>query len=180
MLLVAVPVCGMTVVTVLVRTNTDSARKRFARRFGTADLVARSIDQAAAGTPSADPAVTFPAGTRIVRAHDGGRAFRLPMGLATADGTARLAEVTDLDLTDPIAKGIVLLRSGRFPRHAVRRSCRPSSRRVRCEGRRHVAPPTRAWTEKVVGIGVPATNWNQGFLAVRGNELAPSGMRNPA
>src|SRR5437762_1457864 len=95
MLLIAVPVCGMTVVTVLVRTNSDSPAEAFARRFGAADLVARSID-VAAGSSGATPPVSFPAGTRIVRAHDSASLDSSEFGLATTDGTARLAEVTDL------------------------------------------------------------------------------------
>src|SRR3954468_14486563 len=39
MLLVAVPVFGMTVITVLVRTDNDSAAEIWAREFGHADLV---------------------------------------------------------------------------------------------------------------------------------------------
>ena len=40
MLLIALPVCGMTMVTVLVQTNNDSGAESFAREFGAADLVA--------------------------------------------------------------------------------------------------------------------------------------------
>src|ERR1700682_668271 len=62
MLLVAVPVCGMSVVTVLVRTNNDSAAEAFARQFGAADLVGGFGGGVASGAGSA-PNVAFPPGT---------------------------------------------------------------------------------------------------------------------
>jgi putative ABC transport system permease protein len=174
MLLIAVPVCGMTVVTMLVRANTDSRSEAFARQFGGADLVHEQLDPNAGTSSTATPA--FPPGTRLVR----GRASDSDLGLALPDGTARLAMVTDIDLNDPIAHGIVLLRSGRFPSRAGEMLLSPALARdfhARVGDTLHLSSPN--WTEKVVGIGVRAVNWNDGFVAVRGNELTTLDALNP-
>ncbi len=171
MLLIAVPVCGMTAITVLVRTNTDSAAESFRRQFGSADLVAgvRGGDRGQVGAADAVPApVTFPKGTRVVR----GNLSTSPIGLSLADGTAHLADVSDLDFDDPIAQGAVLLRSGRFPSRAGEALLSPTLARtfhMRVGDTLRLSAPD--WTEKVVGIGARATNWNDGFIAVRGHEL---------
>ena len=79
MVLVAVPVFGMTVVTVLVRTTETSPAVAFAQEFGNADLV---------GTATLPPpAGGWPAGTRVVTGREIGA-----LGLLRADGTARIAE----------------------------------------------------------------------------------------
>lgn len=188
MLLVALPVCGMTMVTVLVRTNNDSGAESFAREFGQADLVATSdpgvlffpgegvkrvaVDRGSGG-PTSLPTATFPAGTRVVKTHDYLSGFT---GLIAPTGVARLAHVTDLDLNDPIARGIVLLRSGRYPTQAGEALLSPSLARA---FNVHIGDTLRlsnpAWSEKVVGIGVLGTNWTDGLLAVRGNELSNTG-----
>jgi putative ABC transport system permease protein len=159
MILVAVPVVGMTVVTTLVRTTKSSAAHDFEREFGQANL-------AAVGTVST-PAGGWPAGTRVVH----GRAID-SMGLVSGR-TARLAKVTDLDLHSPVLRGAALLRTGRFP-HAQGEAL-ISPKLARAFGV-HVGDTLRltepAWTERIVGIGVTATDWNDGFLAVRGNELS--------
>jgi putative ABC transport system permease protein len=195
MLLVALPVCGMTMITVLVRTNNDSGAESFARQFGAADLVAttgppavpflpikggglsiggdRSAVRAAGGGPQTLPTATFPPGTHVVRTHDFLSGFT---GLISSSGVARLAHVTDLDLNDPIAHGIVLLRSGRYPTRAGETLLSPSLARafnVHVGDTLRLANPS--WTEKVVGIGVLATNWTDGLVAVRGNELSHTG-----
>lgn len=185
-LLVAVPVCGMTAITVLIRTNNDSPAEVFARRFGGADLVAStgvSIDGLSGSpvpapvgdpvnAPEALPTAALPAGSRVAHAHFS--AF--PMGLATTAGTARLADVTDLDLTDPVSHGIVLLRSGRFPQRAGEALLSPKLAQVFGVGvgdTLHLGTPN--WTERIVGIGVRAINWNDGLLVVRGSELSATG-----
>lgn len=176
MLLIAVPVCGMTVITVMVRTNTDSAAEAFAREFGAADLVGGVGgigDRAPVPTDGAAPtqSVSFPAGTRVVHAH----ASTSFLGLSSADGTARLADATDLDLNDPIARGAVLLRSGRFPSVAGEALISPSLARAFHVGvgdTLRLSEPN--WNERVVGIGVRATGWTDGFIAVRGSELTAS------
>ena len=64
MLLVAIPVCGMTVVTVLVRTNNDSATEAWARRFGNADLVGSTglgVDGTSRVEVGASPSQSLPA-----------------------------------------------------------------------------------------------------------------------
>jgi putative ABC transport system permease protein len=170
MLLVAVPVLGMSVVMVFVRTNTDSAAESFARHFGAADLAAGALANPKVATAAGGAAAVppFPPGTRVVSAHDS----TSDVGLQSADGTTRLAEVTDLDLKDPIAHGIALLRSGRFPTRAGEAMLSPSLARafhVTVGDTLRLHAPS--WTEKVVGIGVRATDWNDGFIAVRGNEL---------
>jgi putative ABC transport system permease protein len=188
MLLVALPVCGMTMITVLVRTNNDSGAELFAREFGAADLVATSGNAvpfvpggdggvkrvgASGGVASTLPTTTFPPGTEVVRTHDFVSGFT---GLISNTGVARLAHATDLDLNDPIAHGIVLLRSGRYPTHAGEALLSPSLARA---FNVHVGDTLRlrdpSWTEKVVGTGVLATNWTDGLIAVRDNELSRTG-----
>ncbi len=162
MSLVAVPVFGMTALTVLERTARTSADQEFAHQFGRANLVAFSH--------ASPPAGGWPAGTQI--AH--GRAVD-QMGVLAADGTARLAKVTDVDLNNPMTKGAVLLRSGRFPAVAGEALISPNIARafhVRVGDQLRFAEP--AWSERVVGIGVSASNWNDGFIAVRGEELSSS------
>ena len=169
MLLIAVPVCGMTVVTVLVRTNTDSVTEGFARQFGAADLVddTASIARAGTGGAGASTQAAFPAGTRTVSFYESD-----VQGLVGVDGTARLSQVVDLDLSDPIAHGTVLLRSGRFPSRAGEALLSPKLARafgVNVGDTLRLAQPK--WTETIVGIGVRSSNWSDGFLDVRGNEL---------
>jgi len=190
MLLVALPVCGMTMITVLVRTNNDSPAESFAREFGRADLVAttspgvpvirgsssgvRVVKGAAPVTgPTSLPTATFPPGTRVVKTHDFLSGFT---GLISSTGVARLAHATDLDLNDAIANGIVLLRSGRYPTSPGEALVSPGLARafnVHVGDTLHLANPQ--WTEKIVGTGVLATNWTDGLIAVRGNELANAG-----
>jgi putative ABC transport system permease protein len=194
MLLVALPVCGMTMITVLVRTNNDSGAESFAREFGRADLVADTglptgtffpikgghitigpgaVARAVGRGSQTLPTATFPPGTRVVKTHDFLSGFT---GLVSSTGVARLAHATDLDLNDPIAHGIVLLRSGRYPTRAGEALLSPSLARafnVHIGDTLHLQDP--AWTEKVVGIGALATNWNDGLIAVRGNELSNTG-----
>jgi putative ABC transport system permease protein len=151
----------------LVRANTDTPAEGFARQFGAADLVHDQLAGPAGATSTAIPAL--PPGTRVVHAH----ASESDLGLALPDGTARLAMVADLDLNDPIAHGIVLLRSGRFPSRAGEALLSPGLARdfhVGVGDTLHLSSPN--WTEKVVGIGVRAVNWNDGLVAVRGNELS--------
>ncbi len=175
MLLVAVPVCGMTVITVLVRTNNDSASEAFARRFGRADLALDSgfVAQTAGATTAPTP--SFPAGTQVLRA----RVLVSPIGLASATGTARRADqVTDLDFTDPMTRGIVSLRSGRFPRVAGEALLSPklaTAFHVKIGDTLRLSAPE--WTERIVGIGVRATNWNDAVVAVRGSELTAPAMQ---
>src|SRR5690242_58535 len=83
MLLVAVPVFGMTTLTVLVRTGRNTPHQVFARAFGQANLVALGNAR--------PPAGGWPAGTRILTGSEIDT-----IGLVTHDGTARLARVTDL------------------------------------------------------------------------------------
>ena len=102
MMLVVVPVFGMTVITTLVRTAHQTPARLFATEFGSANL-------AAIGNP-APPAGGWPAGTQITQ----GREVS-DIGVVAANGVARLANVIDFDLNNPVTKGAVLLRAGRFP-----------------------------------------------------------------
>jgi putative ABC transport system permease protein len=162
MLLVAIPVFGMTTITVLVRTNTDTKAKIWERQFGQADLVSATDLGAASGRAPA-----LPAGSRSIS----GR-YADTIGLSSENGTARLADVTDLPLADPITRGAVLLRSGHFPTALGDALISPglaSAFHVGIGDTLRLASP--AWTEHIVGIGVRATDWNDGLLAVRGDEL---------
>jgi putative ABC transport system permease protein len=162
MVLVAVPVFGMTVVTTLVHTAHETPARLFASEFGSANL-------AAIGNPAA-PTGGWPAGTQIAR----GRQVS-DLGLVAPNGVARLANVTDFDLGNPVTKGAVLLRSGRFPAAAGEALVSPKIARAFGVGvgdELRLAEP--AWNERIVGIGVSAVNWNDGLLAVRGNELDAS------
>jgi putative ABC transport system permease protein len=161
MILVAVPVFGMTVITTLVRTSQTTPARDFAHQFGAANLVAQDIN---AKTPSGG----WPVGTRVVQGREAG-----DVGLLAPNGTARLAQVTDFDLNNPIAKGVVLLREGRFPHSAGEALVSPKIARafhLKVGDTLKLREP--AWTEHIVGIGLLASNWSDGLLAVRGNELA--------
>ena len=165
MVLVAVPVFGMTVITTLVRTAHDTPARQFAAQFGSANLVA--IGDAAA------PQGGWPAGTQIAQ----GREVS-DTGVIAPNGVARLATVTDLDLNNPVTKGAVLLRAGRFPAAAGEALISPKIAHafgVGVGGELRLSEP--AWNERVVGIGVLATHWTDGLIAVRGNELGASGFQ---
>jgi putative ABC transport system permease protein len=159
MVLVAVPVFGMTVITTLERTAHDTPSRQFAAQFGSADL-------AAVGT-APTPSGGWPAGTQIAR----GRQVS-DIGVLAPNGVARLANVTDFDLNSPVTKGAVLLRAGRFPAKAGEALVSPKIARafgLHIGSELHLAEP--AWNERIVGIGELATNWTDGLIAVRGNEL---------
>ena len=123
MLLVAVPVLGMTAITVLVRTE-----RRHARRSVGARRSVRPISRPATGCArrsAAASAAALPPGSRSIRLR-----LASSIGLSQADGTARLADVTDATLADPMLRGVVLLHvpgASRAPR--ARRSSRRASRR---------------------------------------------------
>jgi putative ABC transport system permease protein len=159
MVLVAVPVFGMTVVTVLVRTTPTSPERAFANQFGAADLVSTS-----AAPP---PPGGWPAGTHVVTGRSIGS-----LGILAADGTARVVQVLDIDLNNPVTRGAVLLRAGRFPARAGEALVSPKIARAFHVGigdQLRLKQP--AWSERIVGIGVAASNWSDGLVAVRGNEL---------
>ena len=102
------------------------------------------------------------------------------IGLVATNGVARLANVTDLDLNNPVTKGAVLLRAGRFPATAGEALVSPKIARAFGVGvgdELRLAEP--AWSERIVGIGVLATNWNDGLIAVRGNELGAPRFQSP-
>ena len=159
MMLVAVPVFGMTMITTLVRTAHDTPSRQFKAQFGSANLAAIGT----APTPSGG----WPSGTQITR----GREVS-DIGVLAPNGVARLANVTDFDLNNPVTKGAVLLREGRFPAKAGEALVSPRIARafgLRIGSELRLAEP--AWSEHIVGIGELATNWNDGLIAVRGNEL---------
>ncbi len=92
--------------------------------------------------------------------------------MVAPNGVARLANVTDFDLNNPVTKGAALLRSGRFPTTAGEALVSPKIVRAFGVGIGDELRLTEpAWNERIVGIGVSAANWNDGLLAVRGNEL---------
>jgi putative ABC transport system permease protein len=181
MVLIGVPICGMTVLTVLVRTNTDSPAQAYSHDFGASDLATGGglVDFGTANrkqapvdstgtTIVAPPTVAPPAGSRVISGH----LSTGPFGLQTTAGKARLAQVTDLDFNDPMTKGIVELRSGRFPQRAGEALVSPKLAHafgLKVGDTLHLATPK--WTEKIVGVGVRTTDWNAGFMAVRGDEL---------
>ncbi len=165
MVLVLVPVFGMTVITTLVRTAHDSPARVFANEFGSANLVAVGS--------APPPAGGWPAGTQVVQGKQ-----VADIGLVAANGVARLANVTDFDLNNPVTKGAVLLRQGRYPTAAGEALISPKIAQAFGVGvgdTLKLAEP--AWSEHIVGIGQLATNWNDGLLAVRGNELDSSRFR---
>jgi putative ABC transport system permease protein len=168
MVLVAVPVFGMTMITTLVRTAHDTPSRQFAAQFGSANL-------AAIGTPPT-PIGGWPAGTQIAR----GRQVS-DIGVLAPNGVARLANVTDFDLNNPVTKGAVLLRAGRFPATAGEALVSPKIARafgLHIGSELRLAQPE--WNERIVGIGELATNWSDGLIAVRGNELdAPQFQSSP-
>src|SRR5690242_19007600 len=88
----------------------------------------------------------LPAGAHVIK---GGLASSI--GLAMPDGTARLADVLDLNLTDPVTHGMVLLRTGRLPARAGEAHISPSLARA---FHLHVGDTLRLatpeWTERIV------------------------------
>ena len=147
MMLVAVPVFGMTVVTMLVRTTDTSSRTRRSRSSsGSANLVA-DVD-------SPPPAGGWPAGT--ARRAPGTRVGTIGCSRPTARRASR--RVTDLDLNDPTTHGAVLLRAGRFPPAAGEALVSPKIARAFDVGVGDELRLTEpAWTERIVGIGVTAS-----------------------
>jgi putative ABC transport system permease protein len=150
----------MTVITTLVRTGQTTPARTFTQEFGAANLVADG--------PAATPTGGWPTGTKVLLGH-----AIDDMGVVAQNGIARLTRVIDFDLNNPITKGAVLLRSGRFPKVAGEALISPklaSAFHVKVGDTLRLQSPN--WTEHIVGIGVPATNWTDGLLAVRGNELS--------
>ena len=105
MVLVAVPVFGMTVVTTLVRTAHETPGTTASRASSAAPNLA-AIGNARATDRRLARGNTDRATDEQVSDIGRGRAERR---------RARLANVTDFDLNNPVTKGAVLLRSGRFP-----------------------------------------------------------------
>lgn len=108
-LLIAVPVMAMTVASVVYRSASDSWPDGFARRAGAADLMFGG---------AGDLLVTdridreLPPGARSVVAASVWERLQSAAGVE-AD---RYVQFTDLDVTDPLAEGIVELIAGRAPR----------------------------------------------------------------
>lgn len=101
-LLVAVPVAGMTMAAVVVRTAGRTSTDRFALEYGGADL-------AVFGDGGALPVGAFPPGTEtVVYREDWSRA-------RTTDDRRFRGVVTDLPLANPIAARIVRVVDGRRP-----------------------------------------------------------------
>ena len=117
-LLVAVPVAGMVVASVWVRTDHQTAEQVWESQWGNADLYATPslygtlIGGGGTGTEAGGPTLDelLPAGTRTVE-------FRTEYGrvLRTTGGLRSSAEVTDLPLADPMVAPIMQVTSGRAP-----------------------------------------------------------------
>jgi putative ABC transport system permease protein len=114
MLLIAVPVIGMTVGSIVFRT-TQNDEASFAREFGTADLAVSSYntrDWLARTSPLGDDAPPLPSGSKTVTYASASTYVR-----ADVDGeiTSTYVELSDIDLRNPIAADTVEIRRGRIP-----------------------------------------------------------------
>ncbi len=103
-LLVAVPVLAMTIASVLFRTNDETHADRFAREFGTADLVARSDVEVSA------LAAALPAGSRTTIVTEWSWT-----GIRADNGRRAVATIVDLDPADELVSGVLELTRGRLP-----------------------------------------------------------------
>ena len=117
MLLVAVPVIGMTLGSILMRTTSTDDAAAFARKYGPADMVAFKGGNSPAQL--AGLATQLPPGSRtaeFVSVHTSVR--------ADVDGvvTSTYLRLSDADLTDPMLAPTIEVRRGRVPSRSSARS----------------------------------------------------------
>lgn len=104
-LLVALPVAGMAVSAVLVRTDHRTPAERFEAEWGTADVYATPM-ATEEGRPTFDE--LLPAGTRSISYRgEYRRVLRTTAGVRTA------AEITELPMADPLVAPVMQITSGR-------------------------------------------------------------------
>lgn len=118
-LLVAVPVAGMVVAAVWVRTDNQTPGERWEADWGNADLYVTPNPDQGASAELAGPTFDelLPAGTRTVTYRsDYDRVLR------TTAGERSSAEVTDLPIADPFVSPIVKVTSGRPRRRRAKSS----------------------------------------------------------
>ncbi len=114
-LLVAVPVAGMAVAAVWVRTDHQTGAESWRAQYGTADLYATPGAARGGAVEPGGPSLEelLPAGTRSVTYRS-----QYNRALRTTGGTRVSAEITDLPLADPLAAPIMQVTSGRAPEHS--------------------------------------------------------------
>lgn len=112
-LLIAVPVAGMVVATVWVRTDHQTPTDQWRAQFGNADLWAPGALRGASVEAGDDASLDdlLPVGTHSV-------SFRTEYDriLRTTDGRRSSAEITDLPMADPVAAPIMQVTDGRAPK----------------------------------------------------------------
>ena len=113
-LLVAVPVFGMTVASILAHTTSDPWAEDFVQSNGRADLVVQTYGASGMAFPETPPlddaalASALPAGSRWEQY---GRVYG-----PVSDGSETVnVEVTDLDVDSPLLRGVLALREGEAP-----------------------------------------------------------------
>lgn len=109
MLLVAIPIFAMTAGSVLFRTGSDSHAEKFHRVNGRADLV--SMTNLPGRIAASGVTDLLPAGSRSLVVNDA----NLPLTTAGAHARQSYVRLTDLQISDPTARGIVEVLDGRAP-----------------------------------------------------------------
>ncbi len=157
MLLIALPIAAMVFASVSYRTSQDGASEKFTRRFGAADY---AIENAATPTDIA----TFPTGTRVLRSAE------VTVGVLPTDSLpAGWTMVSNLDLGDPMTRGMFRMDSGRAPRAAGEIVLTRTLARAW-----HAQPGTKLqWRRPqgaftVVGVGVAVDNFRSEIVFVAG------------
>ena len=114
-LLISVPVAGMVVAAVWVRTDHQTPTGQWRAQYGKADLFATPGAPRGAAVEPGGPSLDelLPEGTRTVR-------YRSEYSriVRTIDGRRSTAEITDLPMADPLAAPIIQVTSGRAPHRA--------------------------------------------------------------
>jgi putative ABC transport system permease protein len=115
MLLIAVPVIGMTLGSIVFRTTQNDEAASFAREFGTADLAVSSYDTQdwfSSTSPLGDDAPQLPSGSTTLTYASSSTYVRAEVN---GEITSTYVELSDIDLTNPIATDTVEVRRGRIP-----------------------------------------------------------------
>jgi putative ABC transport system permease protein len=128
LVMIALPVLAVTAAGVLIQTQEVSGTESVDRRMGAAAALvttqpgADQVFQApdpddGSGSTGAEPGDAAPTSDEISSMLDGARLLEIRHGqaqVATEDGRTD-AEVTEVDLTDPLAEGLFDLKAGRLP-----------------------------------------------------------------
>jgi putative ABC transport system permease protein len=160
-LLIALPVAGMTVAAVAVRTDHATPAQRWQAQHGQADAVAYAIRGVVAKIP----------GSRVVK----GPAYVEGRVLRTTDSRRSVTTIETLDMTDPMTRGIVQVLSGRVPTKVDEVLLSQAAARelgVKAGDSLHLVRPVRH-TLHVTGVGEHADYWGGAWLILPANVPYP-------